>query len=152
MSSDIRHKHLQGVLWNWKPVADVLPGKCGVCDLDGVIERNGHFLFMECKHPNEKLSKGQEIMLRQLSKLSDKVTVVLVYGDRETGKVESFQKMDKDGLGEKQPGDAFTFAIKKWWRRVNDTTTVRHRDRRHTGDRDSLFGYEGTFDWNYKTL
>ena len=50
METDIKNPQLIGTLWNWRPVAELLPGKAGVSDIDGVIEHNGHFIF---KHFND---------------------------------------------------------------------------------------------------
>jgi hypothetical protein len=49
-------------------------------DIDGVIERNGVFLFLEWKHFLEDMSEGQKKMLVALSKKPD-VFVVKVIGD-----------------------------------------------------------------------
>jgi hypothetical protein len=49
-------------------------------DIDGVIERNGIFLFLEWKHFLEDMSEGQKKMLVALAKKPD-VFVVKVLGD-----------------------------------------------------------------------
>jgi hypothetical protein len=120
-ASALRNKGLQGILWNWKPVADLLPGKCGASDIDGVIERRGHFLFLEGKRPGESLPKGQWIMLSNLAKLNpDKVTVVVVTGDRDTGIIKSFFRFDDRGKQcNPRAGNEFDEAINAWWSRVN---------------------------------
>ena len=48
-------------------------------NIDGVMERNGCFLFLEWKRPGEKTSLGQSILLHQLAKLP-KVFVICVHG------------------------------------------------------------------------
>lgn len=48
-------------------------------NIDGVMERNGYFLFMEWKKDGEKMSLGQSILLHQLAKLP-RVFVVCVHG------------------------------------------------------------------------
>jgi hypothetical protein len=70
---------LQGSLWN---------KKCLPTNFDGIYERNGHFMVIECKKAWEQLSSGQEKMLRAFKELNpDKVIVVVVkvtdeiYGD-----------------------------------------------------------------------
>jgi hypothetical protein len=120
-ASALRNKNLQGILWNWKPVADLLPGKCGASDIDGVIERRGHFLFLEGKRQGENLPLGQRIMLSNLAKLNpDKVTVVVVTGDRDSGRIREFFKFDGSGAQcETRPGEEFNAAINRWWARVN---------------------------------
>lgn len=114
--TDIRDPSLVGVLWNWKPVSDLLPGKAGVSDIDGVIERRGRFLFIESKHPGERLSTGQFIMLRNLAVLDEeKVRVVIAYGDRTTGIIEYYKRVTRKGLGVKQTGEEFNAAVKSWF-------------------------------------
>ena len=48
-------------------------------NIDGVMERNGHFLFMEWKREGEKTSLGQSILLHQLAKLP-RVFVICIHG------------------------------------------------------------------------
>ena len=50
-------------------------------DIDGVIERNGVFLFMEWKRPLEDMKVGQEKMLISLAKKPD-VFVVRITGEQ----------------------------------------------------------------------
>lgn len=46
-----------------------------------VVERRGHFLFIETKRMGEPLTQGQRILLEQLS-LLPKWKVVVLYGDK----------------------------------------------------------------------
>lgn len=50
-------------------------------DIDGVIETNGVFLFMEWKKPLEDMQAGQEKMLMALAKKPD-IFVVKVTGEQ----------------------------------------------------------------------
>lgn len=50
-------------------------------DIDGVVERNGVFLFMEWKRPLEDMKEGQEKMLMSLARKPD-VFVVRVTGEQ----------------------------------------------------------------------
>lgn len=54
-------------------------GKIEMSDIDGVVERNGYFLFMEWKKPPGNLSTGQRIMLEKLSSKAG-VTCIVVSG------------------------------------------------------------------------
>lgn len=54
-------------LWNW----DCLDGCFGdtlikVGDIDGIVERNGHFLLIEAKGNDKQIGKGQRILLDHL--------------------------------------------------------------------------------------
>lgn len=132
MDTDIRRPELRGVLWNWKPVADMMPGRMGVSDIDGVVERNGHFLFMESKNDNEPLSTGQRIMLCQLAKLNpERVRVVIVYGDRESGEILGYSRVTPEGIQDRASAEAFKTAFRRWFTHANSSR--RHRGQRSTG-------------------
>jgi hypothetical protein len=64
-------------------------------NLDMVIERFGQFLIGEWKRPSEKISLGQEILLKRLASKDDFV-VLLIEGDTDDGmvvnKIEAFTK------------------------------------------------------------
>ena len=59
---------------------DCFGGKIGLTDVDGLVERKGCFLFTEWKAPFEKLPMGQQILFEQLTKLSDRILVVVING------------------------------------------------------------------------
>ena len=67
-------------------------------NLDMVIERKGHFLFAEWKRDGERLSQGQEILLKQLAKVPNH-TVLIVHGHTDNGymNVYKFWKISKGG-------------------------------------------------------
>ena len=74
-----------------------LLGKVVPSNLDMVLERKGHFLFGEWKRDEEKISKGQEILLKALSRLP-KTTVLVVSGDTDNGmRVERFWRILPNG-------------------------------------------------------
>ena len=74
-----------------------LLGRVLPSNLDMVLERKGHFLFGEWKRDGEKISKGQEILLKALSGLP-KTTVLVINGDTDNGmRVESFWRILPDG-------------------------------------------------------
>lgn len=53
-------------------------------NIDGIVERNGQFLVMEWKRSGEKISKGQEILLRALAK-TPCFTLMIITGDTDNG-------------------------------------------------------------------
>jgi hypothetical protein len=74
-----------------------LLGRILPSNVDMVLERKGHFLFGEWKRDGEKISKGQEILLKALSGLP-KTTVLVVSGDTDNGmRVERFWRILPDG-------------------------------------------------------
>lgn len=70
-----------------------LPRKIAMTDIDGTVEVNGSFLFMEWKSYVGKIPTGQRIYFQRLTKISDKITAVIVAGDAETMRVDSIQRI-----------------------------------------------------------
>ena len=75
-------------LWDWK-VLDGCFGDTHIrpMDVDGLIERRRHFLFLEAKPAGGTLTKGQEITLTELS-LQPRTCCVVFYGDPQEETVE----------------------------------------------------------------
>lgn len=74
-----------------------LLGKVLPSNLDMVLERKGHFLFGEWKRDGEKISKGQEILLKALSRLPN-ATVLVINGDTDNRmRVGRFWRITPDG-------------------------------------------------------
>lgn len=115
MSTNIRTRSLRGVLWNWKPVADLMPGRMGVMDIDGIVERHGQFLVMECKRPGEEVSRGQAITLHALGALPE-FTVLILEGDRTTGEVHKWRRVWDNGWGPWYDGPDFPDAVRRWFK------------------------------------
>ena len=63
-------------------INDHLPGKVGLMDIDGVLERKGHVLMLETKPLNGGLPLGQRITLRTFVKMGAWVWVC--WGDKDT--------------------------------------------------------------------
>ena len=67
-----------------------LPGKISFTDLDGLVEVNGYFLFMEWKAHTE-IPTGQRILFERLTAFCP-ATVLIVEGDAETMEVRTLQQ------------------------------------------------------------
>lgn len=66
-------------------------------DLDGIAERNGHFLVMEWKRPGEKMSEGQKRLLAALAS-NTRFMVVVVIGNTDNGtNIQEFWQYTQDG-------------------------------------------------------
>jgi hypothetical protein len=66
--------------WDWTFLNDSFgETKIRVTDIDGMVERNGQFLFIETKKPNEKIPKGQEILHKRLVDTGI-FTVMVIWG------------------------------------------------------------------------
>ena len=49
--------------WDWTPYNDCFGDThIRISDIDGIVERHGHFLWIETKRPGEIITKGQEIL------------------------------------------------------------------------------------------
>ena len=65
-------------------------GKIAMTDVDGLVEVNSRFLFLEWK-PSLALSTGQRILYERLTAMSTGVTVLVVAGDPERMDVSAIQ-------------------------------------------------------------
>ena len=66
-------------------------------NVDGICERKGKFLVMEWKRENEKISKGQEYLLKAFAKQPNFI-VLIIYGDTDNGtNVEKYYLVNQDG-------------------------------------------------------
>lgn len=78
--------------------AEAFHGRIAMSDVDGLVEINGYFLFLEWKPSADPLRDGQRILYEQLTRLSDRVRVVVVAGNAETMQVSAV-KVFRDGKG-----------------------------------------------------
>ena len=68
------------VLPNWNVFNDCFTGtNIKISDVDGVVERNGHFLFMEVKQNTKNIRLGQRILYERLTDNTDHISVLLLY-------------------------------------------------------------------------
>ena len=65
---------------DWSALNECFGGKVRVSDIDGIVERNGHFLVLETKHQSEcSMPVGQDLMFRALSNIKE-FTVAIIRG------------------------------------------------------------------------
>lgn len=80
----IYHDCEKGGCWNkqYRPNIEyfyhALPRKLTMSDIDGVAEVNGSFLFLEWKSHKGPLPVGQRILAERLTRISTKITYVVV--------------------------------------------------------------------------
>lgn len=72
--------------------------KAHPCNIDMMFERRCKFLVGEWKRPNEMMSKGQEILLKNLAK-QENFFVLIIHGntDGEKTHVTKFESMNRWG-------------------------------------------------------
>ena len=69
--------------------ADCFPGRISFGDVDGVVEIDGHFLYLEWKPAQTTIATGQRILIER--RTSDGLsTYLIVAGNAETMQVESY--------------------------------------------------------------
>ena len=93
-------------------------------NIDMVYERKGWFLIGEWKREGEKLSTGQEILLRRLSQV-DHFRVLLITGDTDNGmNVTKIQKFTKNGLIETvgESVEDLKGLVRRWYAYVKSKT------------------------------
>ena len=58
---------------------DIFPGDgMGLSDVDGFVERRGHFLCFEFKEGDAEMTRGQEIAFENMTAGSDRYTVFVI--------------------------------------------------------------------------
>ena len=66
-------------------------------NVDGIAERNGHFLIMEWKRPGEQASGGQKILLKALAANPKFIVIVVIGHTDENMFVQEFYQYTPDG-------------------------------------------------------
>ncbi len=93
-------------------------------NLDMVLERKGSFLVGEWKRPNEKISRGQEILLENLARKPG-FLVVLIEGNTDTEMVVSNVQLFNPHKGWIEWGDSkesLKDLITQWYARAERKT------------------------------
>lgn len=68
-------------VWDWSFLNDCFHGtNIRITDIDGHVERKGHFLYFETKGPNVEVSQGQMIMFKMLTK-DHAFDVIIIWGN-----------------------------------------------------------------------
>jgi hypothetical protein len=116
-SSDMRHECardgcLQDRLPNWDwmkgcfPRDDIMPS-----DLDGVVEINGHVLFIEQKRAGGSVTGGQARLLRVLERYPNAVVWLI----RETDDPTAFECIYRDGETPPSGWNRYTIEQMRTW-------------------------------------
>jgi hypothetical protein len=68
-------------LWDWA-IFDGCFGNTRIkpTDIDGLVEKRGHFLWLEAKSPGKSIPLGQEIMFKNL-RADGRHTIFVIWGD-----------------------------------------------------------------------
>ncbi len=101
---------------DWGFLQGVFPRGCRPTDIDGVVELDGRFLFLEWKHTGGSLQKAQRRLFQRLTLLSPDILVVILYGDTEALTIGHFQTIygGKCSDMEECTTDAIIERIRTW--------------------------------------
>ena len=119
--------YIEHVLPNWAIFNECfIPTKIKITDIDGVVERNGWFLFIELKERTKEIKTGQHVLFKKLTQTSDRITVLLLYaqGAAKDMDIREYAMYQKGGMirnwtptnTEKIKG-----MITRWFQRVNES-------------------------------
>lgn len=89
-------------------------------DIDGLTERKGHFLFIECKSPGVPLNLGQTILHKALI-ATGVFTVIRLWGHARTLNVTEIEVLSPFGNIEKREAttDFLIRVCYRWFLRAN---------------------------------
>ncbi len=112
-------KYLAGI-WDWA-ILDGCFGETHIkpTDIDGMVERNGNFLFLETKAPGVPLPRGQEISFRRLAAQPDTVVMVVWGEQNQPVQLQVFSSLFPDGKLIKADGDTFRHFVQVWYERAD---------------------------------
>ena len=101
---------------DWGFLNGVFPRGCRPTDIDGVVELDGRFLFLEWKHDGGALNSAQKMLFKRLTLLSSDIIVVVLYGDTETAEIHKFQMIYNGSCTEIEEAttQAIVERIRRW--------------------------------------
>ncbi len=118
MTIENERAFLDGI-WDWA-ILDGCFGETRIkpTDIDGLVERNGHFLMLECKSPGVPVKQGQAMMLNR-AVTTGFFTAMIVWGEQ--NKPEKLHIIGAMGNIEINPCDTALFRhyVSLWFDRVN---------------------------------
>ena len=112
-------KFMAGI-WDWK-ILDGCFGESRIkpTDIDGMVERNGNFLFLETKSPGASLPVGQEISFKHLVRRAGAV-VMVVWGEQNNPQqLRVFSHKHPDGKTIDADGEKFRHLVQVCYERAN---------------------------------
>lgn len=83
-------------MWDWSPYDRCFPRGSRIMDIDGMVELNRSFHFIETKAINVSIPAGQLLALRRLSQLPQS-HVTVIYGD--ANQPEAMQQISNGRVG-----------------------------------------------------
>lgn len=115
-------------LWDWACMNGCFGNtRIRPTDVDGMVERNGYFLFIETKKPGAKMPYGQELSYKNLVKRG-RITFFVVWGM--PAKPELVQVYTTHGNLPPQKCDlaGLRYLVSLWYQKANAKSEIRQRD------------------------
>lgn len=104
---------------NWDEIINCFPHRIRPTDIDGMVEINGHFLFMEEKSAGKGLDTGQRIALKRQSCNPNTTVLVFRPGGSKDMQVMVFRDGESDGFKDCTKSQ-FLHWIQRWARTADD--------------------------------
>ncbi len=83
--------------------AACFPGRIAMSDIDATVEVNGHFVFLEMKSHQGDIPLGQRLYFQRLTRLSPRISVMILHGDAETMQCEAIRWIYNGQVSDWQP-------------------------------------------------
>jgi hypothetical protein len=116
-------------IWDWSILAGCFGNTAiRVSDVDGMVERNGRFLFIETKQPHvTTIPRGQMMAYERLMKRGGAV-FFLVWG--QPGRPEMVQVTTQHGTIPPRPCnlDNLRYLVSLWYQKANAKSEIRQKD------------------------
>jgi len=115
----IRNKdNYMACLWDWGFLDDCFGGtRIRVTDVDGLVERRGHFLLIEAKSSGAPIPKGQAILFDALVK-NPKWHVLVVWGATNKPDAAQFWGRKKFDADEEKMKEV----VRRWYNMANEVS------------------------------
>lgn len=114
MNSGIIDCYWRDLVPDWGNMVHCFDRGAGLTDIDGFIECNNHFLFIEWKSDGKDLTRGQEIAFERLDKASGRIHILLVEGDPKGPTLTRFKRIGPDS--EWRDDKTLEQILKEWWK------------------------------------
>lgn len=104
----------------WDDIVDCFPRKIHPTDIDGMVEMNGQFLFLEEKGCGVSLDTGQRLALKRLSTNPNTTVVVFRPGGSKDMQVMIFRAGESTGFRDCSRAQ-FLHWVQRWARDADNT-------------------------------
>lgn len=116
MTNIRNEKYYHDSWWDWTPYNQCFDGtKIRITDVDGLVERKGHFLLIETKRPGVDIPSGQRILFDRL-KEQPRWNILVIWG--ETNCPQTYQLWGYSTIYRGNQSDIIQ-VLRRWFRHAN---------------------------------